>query len=135
MSDAEPSNTPPPQYTPAAPPARVPSAPARAPAAAVPATKRKKGEATDIRPHVVDKIKLKYIEEFETKVKKHDPKLTGNKVVDSWRKTTSEDILRSIEAGTAPFQNITLTEGQRKNNLTVSRSRQGSTMTTDLDLL
>ncbi|KAE9398224.1 hypothetical protein BT96DRAFT_995116 [Gymnopus androsaceus JB14] len=78
MSNAEPSNTPPPQYTPA-------------PAA--------------------------YIEEFEMKVKKHDPKFTGSKVVDMWRKTTSEAILELIKSGTSPFQNIALTEGQRKNNL------------------
>jgi len=106
MSNAEPSNTPPPQYTPAP--------------AAVPATRRKKGEATDIHPHIADKIKLKYIEEFETKVKKHDPKFTGSKVVDTWRKTTSEAILQLIKSGTPPFQNIALTEGQRKNNLNVS---------------
>ncbi|KAE9383738.1 hypothetical protein BT96DRAFT_951080 [Gymnopus androsaceus JB14] len=103
MSNAEPSNTPPPQYTPAP--------------AAVPATRRKKGEATDIHPHIVDKIKLKYIEEFEMKVKKHDPKFTGSKVIDTWRKTTSEAILELIKSGTPPFQNIALTEGQRKNNL------------------
>ncbi|KAE9387639.1 hypothetical protein BT96DRAFT_948203 [Gymnopus androsaceus JB14] len=96
MSNAEPSNTPPPQYTPAP--------------ATVPATRRKKGEATDIHLHVVDK-------EFEMKVKKSNPKFTGSKVIDMWRKMTSDAFLQLIKSGMPLFQNIALTEGQRKNNL------------------
>lgn len=86
---SKPFSTPPSQYMPAAAPPRT---------AAV-AQKKKKGEATDICPYVFDKIKLKDIKEFKAKVKKHNSKLTGSKVVDMWRKTTSEDILHSIEAG------------------------------------
>ncbi|KAE9398219.1 hypothetical protein BT96DRAFT_995110 [Gymnopus androsaceus JB14] len=89
MEIAPPTNTPPPQYT--------PPAPAPAPAPAAP---KKRGEATDIRPKV-----------------KHDQKLTGSTVVDDWRRMTSDQIYALIEAGTPPFENITLSAGMRKANL------------------
>ena len=111
MEIAPPTNTPPPQYTPPAP------APAPAPPAPAP---KKRGEATDIRPKVVTLIRRHYLSLFEEKVKKHDRKLTGSTVVDDWRRTTSDQIYGLIEAGTPPFENITLSAGMRKANLGVS---------------
>ncbi|KAE9395592.1 hypothetical protein BT96DRAFT_997512 [Gymnopus androsaceus JB14] len=119
MPNIEPSNTPPPAYTPDTPPA----APARAPAAPAQAgtvreSAAKKGESTDIHPRVVELIKRNYIKEFEKQVNKHDSNFVGSSVVNKWRKDTSEAILALIKHGTAPFQNIRLTNGRRKSDLT-----------------
>ncbi|KAF9065888.1 hypothetical protein BDP27DRAFT_1366056 [Rhodocollybia butyracea] len=75
------------------------------------------GETTDIKKPVVDKIRETYLEQFEKRVKKHDPKLVGSNKVDNWRQTTAEKIMQLIEENEAPFENVTCTPGQRKNNV------------------
>ncbi|KAE9397264.1 hypothetical protein BT96DRAFT_995983 [Gymnopus androsaceus JB14] len=111
MPNIEPSNTPPPAYTPNTP------APAPAQAGTICEPAAKKGESMDIHPRVVELIRRNYIKEFEKQVNKHDSNFIGSSVVNKWRKDTSEAILALIEDGTAPFQNIPLTNGRKKSNL------------------
>ncbi|KAE9389952.1 hypothetical protein BT96DRAFT_1002731 [Gymnopus androsaceus JB14] len=102
MPNAEPSNTPPPAYTPDIPPATT--ALVRFLHKLVP---------------LVNQLQRRE-REFEKQVTKHGSNFIGSAVVNKWRKDTSEAILALIEAGTVPFQNIQLTEGRKNSNLTVS---------------
>ncbi|KAE9396807.1 hypothetical protein BT96DRAFT_996448 [Gymnopus androsaceus JB14] len=118
MPNVEPCNTPPPAYTPGTPataPERARGAPAQAGTIFEPAAK--KGESMDIHPQVVELIKQNYIKEFEKQVNKHDSNFIGSLVINKWRKDTLDTILASIKDGTAPFQNIPLTNGRKKSNL------------------
>ncbi|KAE9386084.1 hypothetical protein BT96DRAFT_949373 [Gymnopus androsaceus JB14] len=114
MPNANPPVTPPPAYT----HNTAHAAPAQAGTAhqAV-GRKAKKGESTDILLRVVEIIKQNYLNEFVKQVKKHDSNFAGSKVVDRWRRETAEAIMKSIEQGEAPFENITVNVGLRNKNV------------------